>query len=74
MKDVDLCLKLEALGLSNVYDPGIVVTERKSARRKKPSRRAAAFEKKWKELLKEPDSCYNRNLSLEDTSCRIREF
>lgn len=74
MKDVDLCLKLEALGLSNVYDPGVVVTERKSARRKKPFRRAAAFEKKWKELLKEPDSCYNRNLSLEDTSCRIREF
>ena len=72
-KDVDLCLKLEAMGLRNIYEPGIILTEQKGPRRKKASRRAAAFEKKWKELLKEPDRYYNRNLSLEDTSCRIRE-
>ncbi len=72
MKDVDLCLKLEALGLRNVYEPGILLTEQKGPRRKKILRRAAAFEKKWKELLKEPDRYYNRNLSLEDTNCRIQ--
>ena len=65
MKDVDLCLKLEALGLRNVYEPGILLTEQKCPRRKKILRRAAAFEKKWKELLKEPDRYYNRNLSLD---------
>lgn len=72
MKDVDLCLKLEALGLRNIYEPGIFLIEQKCPRRKKPLRRAAAFEKKWKELLTEPDRYYNRNLSLEDTRCRIQ--
>lgn len=75
MKDVDLCLKLEQLGLRNIYDPGIVLLEQKvSARRKKAVRAAAGFEKKWKDLLLAPDGYYNRNLSLEDTECRIREF
>ncbi len=73
MKDVDLCLKLEGLGLLNVYDPGIVLIEQRyRTRRKKNARRAAAFERKWKELLQEPDRYYNQNLSLEDTKCRIR--
>ncbi len=74
LKDVDLCLKLENLGLWNIYEPGIVLTERKRVRRKKTFRRAVAFEKKWKELLQEPDGYYNCNLSLEDTDCRIQEF
>lgn len=73
MKDVDLCLKLEQSGFLNVYDPGIVLIEQKyRTRRKKSARCAAAFERKWKELLQEPDRYYNRNLSLEDTKCRIR--
>lgn len=74
MKDVDLCLKLEKLGLRNIYDPGIILTEQKYACRKKKTRRAAAFEKKWKELLQEPDGYYNCNLSLEDADCRLQEF
>lgn len=74
MKDVDLCLKLENIGLRNVYDPGIILTEQKTARRKRTVRKAAAFEKKWKELLQKPDGYYNPNLSLEDTKCRIQEL
>ncbi len=74
MKDIDLCLKLEDIGLQNVYDPGIVLTEQKHTRRRRTVRRAAAFDKKWKELLQAPDRYYNPNLSLEDTKYRIREF
>ncbi len=74
MKDVDLCLKLERMGLRNVYDPGIVLTEQRHARRKRAARKAAAFEKKWKELLQKPDRYYNPNLSLEDTKYRIQEL
>lgn len=74
MKDVDLCLKLERMGLRNVYDPGIVLTEQRHARRKRAARKAAAFEKKWKELLQKPDGYYNPNLSLEDTKYRIQEL
>ncbi len=74
MKDVDLCLKLECIGLHNIYDPGIVLTEQKYANRKRSVRRAAAFEKKWKELLQKPDRYYNPNLSLEDTKYRIQEL
>ena len=36
--------------------------------------KAAAFEKKWKELLQKPDRYYNPNLSLEDTKYRIQEL
>ncbi len=72
MKDVDLCLKLEGLGLRNIYDPGALIVEQRRRVRRKKSRRTSAFEKKWKELLQRPDGYYNSNLSLEDTSCRIR--
>ena len=75
MKDVDLCLKLEQLGLRNIYDPGVVLLEQKvPVRRKKAARAAAGFEKKWKDLLLAPDEYYNCNLSLEDTDCRIRKL
>jgi GT2 family glycosyltransferase len=74
LKDVDLCLKLEQTGLRNVYDPGIVLIEQKyRIRRKKAIRPAGAFEKKWKDLLLEPDGFYNCNLSLESHDYRIRE-
>ncbi|MBS6396882.1 MAG: glycosyltransferase [Clostridiales bacterium] len=74
MKDVDLCLKLEKLGLKNIYDPGVILVEQKhTGHRKKGTRTAPVFEKKWKTLLQEPDGYYNRNLSLEDTDWRIRE-
>lgn len=75
LKDVDLCLKLEELGLKNIYDPGIILIEQKMrVRRKRSPRGAAVFEKKWKDLLLEPDGCYNCNLSLEHSDYRIREF
>jgi GT2 family glycosyltransferase len=74
LKDVDLCLKLEQLGLRNIYEPGIVLIEQKyRAHRKKAVRPAGAFERKWKNLLLEPDRFYNCNLSLESHDCRIRE-
>lgn len=72
MKDVDLCLKLEKLGLRNIYDPGALLVEQRMRVRRKKARRVPAFEKKWKELLLKPDGYYNSNLSLEDTSWRIR--
>lgn len=72
MKDVDLCLKLERLGFRNIYEPGAFLIEQKRRIRKRKTRRAPVFEKKWKELLETPDRYYNSNLSLEDTSCRIR--
>lgn len=75
LKDVDLCLKLEELGLKNIYDPGIILMEQKMrVRRKRSVRGAAVFEKKWKDLLLEPDGYYNCNLSLEHSDYRIREF
>lgn len=75
LKDVDLCLKLEQLGLKNIYEPGIVLIEqRRRARRKRTARPAAIFEKKWKNLLSKPDRHYNCNLSLKDTNFRIQEF
>lgn len=74
MKDVDLCLKLERLGFKNIYEPGIVLIEQKyGSGRKKAARPAAAFEKKWKDILLEPDGYYNCNLSLNDTQWRILE-
>lgn len=73
MKDVDLCLKLEKLGYTNIYEPGVVLIEQKyQMRRKKAIRPAAVFEKKWKDLLQIPDRYYNSNLSLEDTTCRLK--
>lgn len=75
MKDVDLCLKLEKLGLGNVYEPGIILIEQKCRiTRKKSARPAAVFEKKWKDLLLKPDQYYNCNLSLEDADYRIQEL
>jgi len=74
LKDVDLCLKLEKIGLKNIYDPGVILVEKKkSVFRKKITVKATVFEKKWKELLHEPDQYYNSNLSLEDTDYRIKK-
>ena len=75
MKDVDLCLKLEQLGLKNIYDPGVILVEQKHrVRRKKAVKAAVGFEKKWKTLLLEPDKYYNCNLSLDDADYRIQDF
>lgn len=75
LKDVDLCLKLERMGYKNIYEPGIVLLEQKHrVPRKRQRGTAAAFEKKWKDLLLEPDGYYNSNLSLDDSECRLREF
>lgn len=75
LKDVDFCLKLEKMGYKNIYEPGIVLVEQKmSTRRRKAVRPAVIFEKKWKDLLLQPDGYYNCNLSLEDNNYRIREF
>lgn len=74
LKDVDLCLKLEKLGLWNIYEPGVVLVEQnRKPRKKRGGRPAAAFEKKWKELLLLPDRYYNSNLSLEAADYRIRD-
>lgn len=74
LKDVDLCLKLETLGFHNIYEPGVFLVEQNyRTRKKKGSRPAAVFEKKWKDLLLEPDRFYNCNLSLESPDYRIRE-
>lgn len=75
MKDVDLCLKLEGIGLKNIYEPGIVlITRERAVSRKKTARQAQAFGKKWSGILSEPDGCYNSNLSLEHTDYRIAGF
>ncbi|MCD8362976.1 MAG: glycosyltransferase [Lachnospiraceae bacterium] len=75
MRDVDLCLKLERLGLRNVYEPGAVfILQKGRAPRRRNVRPAAQFSRKWKEFLKEPDGYYNPNLSLKDTDFRIGEI
>ncbi len=75
MRDVDLCLKLERLGLRNVYEPGAVFILQKCREgRRKAVRPAVQFAKKWKDFLKEPDVYYNPNLSLKDTDFRIGEI
>ena len=75
MKDVDLCLKLEQLGLRNIYDPGVILVEQKyRARRRRVLKAAVGFEKKWRHLLLSPDKYYNCNLSLDDADCRIQDY
>ena len=55
-KDVDLCLKLEQLGLNNVYDPGVILLcQGRTLQKKKAQRTATVFRKKWKALLEQPD-------------------
>ena len=74
-KDVDLCLKLEQLGLNNVYDPGVILLcQGRTLQKKKAQRTATVFRKKWKALLEQPDGYYNTNLSLESSDYRIREY
>ena len=74
-KDVDLCLKLEQLGLNNVYDPGVILLcQGRTLQKKKAQRTATVFRKKWKALLEQPDGYYNANLSLESSDYRIREY
>ena len=73
--DVDLCLKLEQLGLNNVYDPGVILLcQGRTLQKKKAQRTATVFRKKWKALLEQPDGYYNTNLSLESSDYRIREY
>lgn len=72
VKGVDFCLKLEGLGLKNVYEPGVMVLEQKGHFVKKKTTKTAAFEKKWQQLLEQPDKYYNVNLSLEDPNYCIR--
>ena len=74
-KEVDLCLKLEQLGLNNVYDPGVILLcQGRTLQKKKAQRTATVFRKKWKALLEQPDGYYNANLSLESSDYRIREY
>jgi hypothetical protein len=51
----------------------VLIEQKYRSRRKKAARPAGAFEKKWKDLLLEPDGFYNCNLSLGSHDCRIRE-
>ena len=72
---MDLCLKLEQLGLNNVYDPGVILLcQGRTLQKKKAQRTATVFRKKWKALLEQPDGYYNTNLSLESSDYRIRNI
>ncbi len=80
--DIDLCLKIRALGKDIIWTPHAELTHYESKTRgyeDTPEKKARfkgevkRFQAKWGEVLKKGDPFYNRNLSLtrEDFSLRI---
>ena len=74
--DVDLCLRLERLGLRNIYTPYMKIYHYETKTRKKTKgeniKDTGFFLKRWKYILKKGDPFYNPNLthSKEDYSFR----
>lgn len=81
LNDIDLCLKVRALGQLVVFNPyaelyhyesksrGFEDTPEKKARFKKEIKR---FREKWGEILSKGDPYYNPNLTLVRGDCSIR--
>ena len=81
LNDIDLCLKVRALGQLVVFNPyaelyhyesksrGFEDTPEKKARFKKEIKR---FREKWGEILSKGDPYYNPNLTLGRGDCSIR--
>ena len=81
LNDIDLCLKVRALGQLVVFNPyaelyhyesksrGFEDTPEKKARFKKEIKR---FREKWGEILSKGDPYYNPNLTLVRGNCSIR--
>ncbi|MDO4519588.1 MAG: glycosyltransferase family 2 protein [Eubacteriales bacterium] len=80
--DIDFCMKLLAEKLQIVFTPyaelfhyesksrGLEDTKEKQERL---AGEAAIFKERWPQILKNGDPYYNKNLSLKDGNCRIRE-
>ncbi len=66
--DVDLCLRLQKIGLKNIYTPYMKIYHYESKTRGKTVGEntidTGIFIKKWKYLIKKGDPFYNSNLTL----------
>ena len=82
LNDVDFCLKIRQKGYLIVYNPyielmhyesisrGYEVTPEKNERFNKEVNN---FKQKWKDILEEGDSYYNKNLSRETVDYTIKK-
>lgn len=80
--DIDFCLKAGKCGYRVVFTPYAELYHYESKSRGKedsPEKKArferevALFEKKWPRILKHGDPYYNRNLTLTNVDCSLRE-
>ena len=81
--DIDLCMKIRALGKLVVYNPyallyhyesksrGLEDTPQKVARF---NREVAIFAKRWPDILKNGDPYYNPNLTLRKSNFALRDL
>lgn len=81
LNDVDLCLKLRAKGLLNVFTPFAELYHRESASRgsddrgeraERYRRESERFREKWKKELEAGDPYYNPNFSLDRSDFSLR--
>lgn len=81
LNDVDLCLKLRALGLLNVFTPFAELFHHESVSRglddsgekaERYNRESEQFRTKWKEVLEEGDPYYNANFSLDRSDFSLK--
>ena len=81
--DVDLCMKTTYEGYQVVFTPNVELYHYESKSRgvedtsNKQSRfyqEVYRFESKWPEILEKGDPYYNKNLSLEDGNCNLRDY
>ena len=81
LNDVDLCLKLRAKGLLNIFTPFAELFHYESISRglddqgekaERYNRESARFREKWKEMLAAGDPYYNPNFSLDRSDFSLK--
>ena len=72
--DIDLCLRLSALGYRNIWTPQCCLIHHESISRKAtvPKADEKAMWKRWAIKFSEGDNYYNPNLTLEKWDCSLR--
>ncbi|MCH8265742.1 MAG: glycosyltransferase family 2 protein, partial [Proteobacteria bacterium] len=72
--DIDLCLRLSALGYRNIWTPQCCLIHHESISRKArvPQADEKAMWKRWSIKFSEGDNYYNPNLTLEKWDCSLR--
>jgi GT2 family glycosyltransferase len=80
--DIDLCMKIRSHGYRVAFTPFAELyhyesksrgSEDSPEKKARFQREVALFEQKWPEILKHGDPCYNKNLTLTNVDCSLRE-